>query len=606
MEMLSSAWFLTRRRDCLHQTPIEAQPPPGRRCEAVAPRPRNISVPSSRTIQSAGSRSVDRVQLCGRPGGGAEQSSSIARNPDVCKTPISDPYSPAGPVAGPVEPVGGARRASVQGAVGSAAHALSIAPAGSIGQGQVDQSSASWPKTERERVSNPRRGLPGSVPMDLGRALRRTDLPNRKVLRGSALWAPVRRRAHPLSSLNRDKAFQVEGLLAQQHVVGSAAELGRQDTQGFALAVLFLDPAEVLAPWRVPAQEQGGGFGEGPLEMDVAHLATCRLLDLVVGFMPSLDQPSVGQEVLDAGKALQVVDLVEQSQSQDLADSWNGAQQGELVSVVLSDLVKHEQLEIADNLVVGSHQGDVGGHGHLDAAVVEVLDDGSAVLGLVDPLLEGREVVLGVGVLDVGEQLSALSDEEGAPAHEVAGSPLVAGVDIGVVEVAAAQQGGDRVGVASIVFDLSAMDGFHAEGMAEDERDALFGAQVSDPVPTEETLDGDDEVFAVRSQGPKELVSVTVELLMDQGLTGLIKNADVHVASMEVNPAVVTVLLGVESHRGLLSLSSSPRAYRRLGGRGPQLVSWASTGRHRWRGAARLGPERWAANAEIAFMGMFI
>src|SRR5688572_32342051 len=23
----------TRRRDCLHQTPIEAQPPPGRRCE---------------------------------------------------------------------------------------------------------------------------------------------------------------------------------------------------------------------------------------------------------------------------------------------------------------------------------------------------------------------------------------------------------------------------------------------------------------------------------------------------------------------------------------------------------------------------------------------
>src|SRR5688500_17061313 len=217
--MFSSALFLTRRRDCLHQTSIEAQPPPGRWCEVVTPRPRNVSVPSSRTIQSAGSRSIDRVQLCGRPGGGAEQSSSVARNPDVCKTPISDPYSPMRPVAGPVEPVGGARRASVQGAVGSAACALSIAPAGSIGHGWVDQSSTPFPKAERERVSNPRDGLPGFAPTDLQRALRRTDMPNRKVLDGSALWAPVGRRAHPLSSLSCREALQVERLFPQQHVV---------------------------------------------------------------------------------------------------------------------------------------------------------------------------------------------------------------------------------------------------------------------------------------------------------------------------------------------------------------------------------------------------
>lgn len=203
MEMLSSAWFLDRCRDCLHQTPIEAQPPPGRRCEAVAPRPRNVSVPSCRPIQRAGSRSIGRVQLFGGLGGGAEQSPSLSRDLLGFKTPIF--------VAGPVEPVGGARRASVQGAVGSAAHALSTAPAGSIGHGWGIPISASWRKAERKRVSNHGGRLPGFAPMDLGRALRRTDLPDRKVLAGSALAAPVRRRAHPLSSLNVDKALHVEG-----------------------------------------------------------------------------------------------------------------------------------------------------------------------------------------------------------------------------------------------------------------------------------------------------------------------------------------------------------------------------------------------------------
>jgi hypothetical protein len=92
--MLSSAWFLTRRRDCLHQTPIEAQPSPGRRCGAAAPRPRNISVPSCRLTQGAGSRFIDRVQLCGELGGGAEQSSSVARDPYVFKTATSNSNAP--------------------------------------------------------------------------------------------------------------------------------------------------------------------------------------------------------------------------------------------------------------------------------------------------------------------------------------------------------------------------------------------------------------------------------------------------------------------------------------------------------------------------------
>lgn len=84
--MLSSASFRQRRRDCLRQPPIEAQPLPGQRCGTVVPRPRNVSVPSCRPIQRAGSRSTHRVQLCGGLGGGAEQPSSLTRVPDVLRT----------------------------------------------------------------------------------------------------------------------------------------------------------------------------------------------------------------------------------------------------------------------------------------------------------------------------------------------------------------------------------------------------------------------------------------------------------------------------------------------------------------------------------------
>lgn len=106
------------------------------------------------------------------------------------------------------------------------------------------------------------------------------------------------------------------------------------------------------------------------------------------------------------------------------------------------------------------------------------------------------------------------------------------------------------------------MDGFHVESVPQDELDALVDAEVSDPVPAEETLDGNDQVLAVGFEDPEELVAVAGELLVHQSLAGSVKNADVEAAGVEVDAAVVTMLLGVQSHRGLLSGVSIPAAYR--------------------------------------------
>src|SRR6185369_8097339 len=65
-------------------------------------------------------------------------------------------------------------------------------------------------------------------------------------------------------------------------------------------------------------------------------------------------------------------------------------------------------------------------------------------------------------------------------------------------------------------------------------------------------LDGDGEVPLVGLEDLEELITITSELSMEEGLAGLVEDADVETPRMQVDSAVMLVLLGVESHRGLL------------------------------------------------------
>jgi len=456
-------------------------------------------------------RSEDRVQLIFGVGGGAEQSSSIYRDPEM--------------------------------------------------------------KAERERVSNPSDLLPSPFAMDRECALRRMGMPERQIRDGSARVAQVRRQAHPPPSLPSNKTFHVERLSAKQHVVDGTSKLRCQHAESLSLPVLLLQAGKVLLAGRVGPQKQGRRFGEGPLEMDVAHLPTCSLLDLPGRLMHAFDQTRVREKLLDAWKALDVVDLVEQGQSEDLTDSWYGAQQKEACVVVLADFMEQEQLELSDHLVVGGGEGDVDGDGHLQSFLVEVLDDVSPVLGLADALLQRREVVLSVGVLDVGEKLAALPGEEQPPAQKISRRPHLARIDVGLWQVSSAQQRGDLGGVAAVVLGLSPMDRLHEEGMAEHEGEAVLLAQVCYPVPAEEALDGDDEVLLVGLERCEQRLSVTGELSMEQGVSCLVEDAHVEAASVQVDSAVMPVLLGVKSHGGLLGRRVLPPRQPTVwvGRRGPQI-----------------------------------
>jgi hypothetical protein len=98
--MLTSDLVSKRRRDCLHQTPSEAQPPQSDGAGRWARGTRNDSVPSCRPIQKIDSLIRRPRSVVRGLGGGAEQSSSILRDPDL-KTERERVSNPSDALPGP-------------------------------------------------------------------------------------------------------------------------------------------------------------------------------------------------------------------------------------------------------------------------------------------------------------------------------------------------------------------------------------------------------------------------------------------------------------------------------------------------------------------------
>jgi hypothetical protein len=92
------------------------------------------------------------------------------------------------------------------------------------------------------------------------------------------------------------------------------------------------------------------------------------------------------------------------------------------------------------------------------------------------------------------------------------------------------------------------VNGFHVEGVAEDEGNTLIGAEIGKPVPAEDALGPDDQVLTVRSDGLEEELWVAPEFLMEADLTLLVEDAEVEIAAMEVDATGVLVLDRIEAH----------------------------------------------------------
>jgi len=157
-------------------------------------------------------------------------------------------------------------------------------------------------------------------------------------------------------------------------------------------------------------------------------------------------------------------------------------------------------------------------------------------------------VILTIRLLHMGQQFSALTHQVGTATSEVPGSAPSSGIDIGLWEQAATKQGGYLLGIDRVVFGLAAMNGFHGEGMPQNEGDPFCSAEVSEPIPGEDTLDGHYQAITIRCYGLEERLRSGFHMTVQQNFALVVHETNVHAPGMQVDTAVKGVLIGVESH----------------------------------------------------------
>ena len=283
--------------------------------------------------------------------------------------------------------------------------------------------------------------------------------------------------------------------------------------------------------------------------MRIADLLTRGPMAFAGGFFGAFDEPAVGDEILDAREAVDVVDLVEDDEGEDLPDAVDGLKEIKDVGVVFLGRSDDEEFEIREQGIVVIDKHKIDFDALLHTGMWEAFGDASSVGFVGDLFADVREVVLAVGVLNVAEELGTFAHEMHAAAEKIPGRSHLLGIDVGQRDHASAKERTDLVGIDAVVFGLATKDGFHIEGVTEDKGDPVLSTQVSEPVPGKHALDGDDEIVMVRLDDLEESIGPCWQVAVDQNLPVLIDDTDVHRSGVKIDTAVEFMLVGVESHQ---------------------------------------------------------
>ena len=110
--------------------------------------------------------------------------------------------------------------------------------------------------------------------------------------------------------LRSHNALQIKRVFPRAQVIHDASQLVGEHPERCGLAMLVFQFREIVFPRVTLADEQPGGFGNGPPSMPVAHLVAGRAHFFATRFFGTCPQPTRGDELLDARKARDVVNLI--------------------------------------------------------------------------------------------------------------------------------------------------------------------------------------------------------------------------------------------------------------------------------------------------------
>jgi hypothetical protein len=121
--------------------------------------------------------------------------------------------------------------------------------------------------------------------------------------------------------------------------------------------------------------------------------------------------------------------------------------------------------------------------------------------------------------------------------------------------------------------------------MTQREGNTFLYTEIGEPIPSEDTLDGDDQPRTIGGNGPEKVFRRRFHVAVQQDFPILTQDADVHAPGMQVNTAVKLVLVGVEApeilwrERGHITVAGVKLLQNSLN---PIIITWEE-GARRWR-----------------------
>jgi hypothetical protein len=326
----------------------------------------------------------------------------------------------------------------------------------------------------------------------------------------------------------------------------------REKSQGLAFAMLLFQAGQILLAGFMGAQTQDGRFGKGPLQGSVTDFLAGSSGAFAGGFLGTLDQAAIRPTILDAGEALDIVTFIKHDEGQDCAHAWDRAQPVKGVSIMVLGRVYARQCQVCEALVLGANEGESDLNALVDRGIGEALGDAVAIGFGGDFLADLREGVLARGILDMRQELRAFPPAMQATPYEVTGGPHLRRIAIRLRQPTSPEEGRNLWRIDRVVCGLAAMKRLHGEGMAQDEGKACSGTEIRQPVPGKETLDSHHPMVARGRNRFQERLWSGLHVAVHEDFSVMAQEADVHAAGMQVDPTIKLMLLGGESHGGLL------------------------------------------------------
>jgi hypothetical protein len=285
------------------------------------------------------------------------------------------------------------------------------------------------------------------------------------------------------------------------------------------------------------------------------------------GLFGPFDQTAIGDNILHPREALAVMHLIQEPEAQNVPHAGPRTEQIESMGIMLFGRVENGQLQLVQQAVSSVDPGEV----HLDPLVRRRIGKPRGdpmAIGLIGDLLPDlRSIVLTIRSLDLREEFRSFAQEGHAASEQIPSGAPRRGIARGLREHAATQEHGDVLGSNVVVVGFAPRDGFHGEGLPEDEGKALPRAPVRKPRPREDPFERDDNVVTIGCDDLQEGLRACLKILVPPDLPSLVQEADVHRPGVEIDPTVRLMWFGIESQRVAsseqvaLSKVSIPRWY---------------------------------------------